>query len=39
VGLGLTIVRSIVAAHAGSIEAVANAEGGLTVTVRLPPAR
>ena len=38
VGLGLTIVRSIVAAHGGSIVAVANPEGGLTVTVRLPTA-
>jgi signal transduction histidine kinase len=36
VGLGLTIVRSIVNAHHGSIEALANADGGLTVVVRLP---
>jgi signal transduction histidine kinase len=35
VGLGLTIVRSIVAAHAGSVDARANPDGGLTVTVRL----
>src|SRR6201999_3259387 len=31
VGLGLTIARSIVAAHHGSIEARANPGGGLTV--------
>ena len=37
VGLGLTIVRSIVTAHAGSVEARANPDGGLTVTVRLVP--
>lgn len=37
VGLGLTIVRSIVAAHRAAIEAQANPEGGLTVAVRLPP--
>ena len=37
VGLGLTIARSIVAAHAGAIEARANPDGGLTVEVRLPP--
>jgi signal transduction histidine kinase len=35
VGLGLTIVRSIVSAHAGSVDAQANPDGGLTVTVRL----
>jgi signal transduction histidine kinase len=35
-GLGLTIARSIVAAHGGSIEASANPGGGLTVDVRLP---
>ena len=38
VGLGLTIARSITAAHRGAIEATANPDGGLTVTVRLPPA-
>lgn len=38
VGLGLTIARSIVAAHDGSIEAAANPDGGLTVEVRLPAA-
>ena len=36
VGLGLTIVRSIVSAHRGSITATSNPEGGLTVQVRLP---
>jgi signal transduction histidine kinase len=36
VGLGLTIARSIVAAHGGCIEAQANSGGGLTVTVQLP---
>jgi signal transduction histidine kinase len=36
VGLGLTIARSIVAAHAGTISAQANPDGGLTVTVVLP---
>jgi signal transduction histidine kinase len=36
VGLGLTIARSIVAAHHGSIVATANADGGLSVEVRLP---
>ena len=35
VGLGLTIVRSIVAAHGGSVHAQANPDGGLTVEVRL----
>jgi signal transduction histidine kinase len=36
VGLGLTIARSIVMAHRGSIAATANRDGGLTVEVRLP---
>ena len=35
-GLGLTIVRSIVTAHHGTIDARANPEGGLTVAVHLP---
>jgi signal transduction histidine kinase len=35
VGLGLTIARSIVAAHHGRIDAVANPGGGLTVDVQL----
>ncbi len=38
VGLGLTIARSIVAAHGGSIAASANPDGGLTVEARLRPA-
>jgi signal transduction histidine kinase len=37
VGLGLTIARSIVAAHGGSIAASANPDGGLTVEARLRP--
>jgi signal transduction histidine kinase len=37
VGLGLTIARSIVSAHHGSIEARANPGGGLVVDVRLRP--
>ena len=37
VGLGLTIVRSIVAAHRGSVSARANPGGGLSVLVRMPP--
>jgi signal transduction histidine kinase len=36
VGLGLTIARSVVAAHSGSISAHANPDGGLTVEVQLP---
>ena len=36
VGLGLTIARSVVAAHHGAIAAQANPDGGLTVTVQLP---
>ena len=39
VGLGLTIARSVVAAHRGSIQAWANRDGGLTVQVELPQAR
>lgn len=38
VGLGLTIARSIVSAHHGTVSARANPEGGLTVEVRLPAA-
>jgi signal transduction histidine kinase len=37
VGLGLTIARSIVAAHGAAITANANPDGGLTVEVRWPP--
>jgi signal transduction histidine kinase len=38
VGLGLTIARSIVAAHGGYLAASANPGGGLTVEVRLKQA-
>ncbi|MFE9427280.1 sensor histidine kinase [Kitasatospora sp. NPDC006697] len=36
VGLGLSIVRSVVRAHGGAIEAVARPGGGLTMRVRIP---
>ena len=36
VGLGLSIVRSVAAAHAGSVTVRARSEGGLEVAVRLP---
>lgn len=39
VGLGLTIVRSIVVAHSGSVTATANPLGGLTIEVNLPSTR
>lgn len=35
-GLGLSIVRAVVAAHGGTVHADPVAGGGLTVTVRLP---
>lgn len=35
-GLGLSIVRSVAAAHGGTVAAHARADGGLTVTVDLP---
>jgi signal transduction histidine kinase len=35
-GLGLSIVRAVVQAHHGEIDAVANEGGGLDITVRLP---
>ena len=38
VGLGLTIARSVVAAHGGTITATSNPDGGLTVDVVLPTA-
>ena len=38
VGLGLTIVQSIVRAHDGTIDLTARRGGGLVVTVRLPAA-
>jgi signal transduction histidine kinase len=37
-GLGLSIVRSVVAAHHGELDAVPRPDGGLDVTVRLPAA-
>ena len=37
-GLGLAIVRSVTDAHNGKVSAVANPDGGLTVTVKLPAA-
>ncbi|WP_042441969.1 sensor histidine kinase [Streptacidiphilus jiangxiensis] len=39
VGLGLSIVRSVVRAHNGAIEAVPRAEGGLLIRVRIPAAK
>ncbi|MFI6447396.1 sensor histidine kinase [Kitasatospora sp. NPDC050543] len=38
VGLGLSIVRSVVRAHGGVIEATPRAGGGLTMRVRIPGA-
>jgi signal transduction histidine kinase len=38
-GLGLSIVRSVVLAHRGSVHAAPRAGGGLIVTVRLPLTR
>ncbi|MDH6127794.1 HAMP domain-containing sensor histidine kinase [Kitasatospora sp. GP82] len=38
VGLGLSIVRSVVRAHGGAIEATARTGGGLTIRVRIPGA-
>lgn len=35
-GLGLAIVRSVVSEHAGRIEAIPRAKGGLVVIMRLP---
>jgi signal transduction histidine kinase len=37
-GLGLSIARGIVLAHSGQIVPLARPDGGLDVTVRLPPA-
>ncbi|MET8545005.1 HAMP domain-containing sensor histidine kinase [Kitasatospora sp. NPDC004799] len=36
VGLGLSIVRSVVRAHGGTVEATPRAGGGLTMRVRIP---
>ncbi|MFD9595042.1 sensor histidine kinase [Kitasatospora sp. NPDC086009] len=38
VGLGLSIVRSVVRAHGGTIEATPRSGGGLTMRVRIPAA-
>ncbi|GAA1190984.1 signal transduction histidine kinase [Kitasatospora gansuensis] len=38
VGLGLSIVRSVVRAHGGAIEATPRTGGGLTIRVRIPGA-
>lgn len=35
-GLGLAIVRTVTDAHDGTVTAIANPEGGLTVTVSIP---
>ena len=35
-GLGLSIVRAVVGSHGGRVETVPRAEGGLSITVRLP---
>ena len=37
-GLGLSIVHSVVVAHDGTIEVRAPADGGLTVAIELPVA-
>ncbi len=37
-GLGLSIVRAVVLAHGGTVRAEPVPDGGLSVTVRLPPA-
>jgi len=37
-GIGLAVVREIVVAHGGTIDAQSSAGGGLTVTIRLPSA-
>jgi signal transduction histidine kinase len=36
-GLGLSIVRAVMHAHGGTVETAARPEGGLIVTLRLPP--
>jgi signal transduction histidine kinase len=35
-GLGMAIIRAVTEAHRGAVTAVANPDGGLTVTVRFP---
>jgi signal transduction histidine kinase len=37
-GLGLSIARSVAAAHGGTIAAISRPEGGLNISVSLPPA-
>ena len=37
VGLGLSIVRAVAQAHGGRVSALARPDGGLAVTLRLPP--
>jgi signal transduction histidine kinase len=39
VGLGLAIVRAIVTAHRGNVTAQSRPEGGLNISVSLPPGR
>jgi signal transduction histidine kinase len=38
-GLGLSIVRAIVASHGGSVQAVPREEGGLSIRIALPAPR
>ncbi len=38
-GLGMSIVRAIAGAHEGHVSAAPGPDGGLTVTITLPPAR
>lgn len=38
-GLGLSIVRAVANAHGGTVEAAPGAEGGMRITVSLPPDR
>lgn len=35
-GIGLAVVRELVAAHAGTVEAASGPQGGATFTIRLP---
>jgi two-component system C4-dicarboxylate transport sensor histidine kinase DctB len=38
-GMGLTVARSLVDQHGGTITATNHPEGGLEVTIAIPPAR